>query len=178
MNKTNLPFMQEHELRPELLVCPNCGETKRIGVHQHKKRQLICHACQKTFSETKGTPLYGLHYPIWVVVLILTLLANGCPVPAIVTAFLLDERTVRTWLERAGMQGQWIQEQVVCAGQVDGGQIQADELCIQSQQGKVWMATALSVGSRLWIWGEVSEKRDSHLVSRLFNKVCQALNGI
>jgi transposase-like protein len=56
MNKKNLPFMQEHELHPELLVCPNCGEKERIGVNQRQKRQLICHACKKTFSETKGTP--------------------------------------------------------------------------------------------------------------------------
>lgn len=178
MKNEKLAFMSEHELRADLLVCPNCGEEKRIGVHVHKRRRLICHACKKTFSETKGTALYGLHYPIWVVVLVLSLLANGCPVPAIVVAFMLDERTVRTWLERAGMQGMWIQEQVVCAGQVDGGQLQADELCIRTQQGKVWMATAMSVASRLWLWGEVSATRDTSLISRLFSKVRQALSGM
>ena len=178
MSKEKLAFMQEHELRPELMVCPNCGEEKRIGIHSKKDRRLICHACKKTFSETKGTVLYGLHYPIWVVVLVLTLLAHGCPVPAIVAAFMLDERTVRTWLERAGMHGMWIQETVVCNGKVDSSHIQADELCLRTQLGKVWMATAMCVRSRLWIWGEVSPNRDTALITRLFGKVRQALSGM
>ena len=178
MKNEKLAFMKEHELRPDLMVCPNCQEGKRIGIHDHASRRLICHACKKTFSETKGTPLYGLHYPIWVVVMVLTLLAYGCPVPAIVAALLIDERTVRTWLERAGMHGMWLQEAVVCSGKLESVQVQADELCIQTQRGKVWMATARCVVSRLWIWGEVSPSRDTTLITRLFGKVRQALSGL
>jgi hypothetical protein len=39
---------------------------------------LICHACRRIFTETKGTVFLGLHYPMWMVVLVLTLLAHGC----------------------------------------------------------------------------------------------------
>jgi len=178
MKNENLAFMKEQEIRPELIVCPHCQESKRIGIHVKKTRRLICHACGKTFSEKKGTPLYGLHYPIWVVVLVLTLLAHGCPVPAIVAAFMLDERTVRTWLERAGMHGMWLQEAIVCTGKLDSVHLQSDEVCVNTQQGKVWMATAMCVVSRLWIWGEVSPHRDTALITRLFGKVRLALTGL
>ena len=83
-------------MRPELVVCPksDCGASDRIGVHSHTKRQYICHACGKTFAETTGTMLYDLKHPAWLIVLVLALLAYGCPIPAIVMAFGLDERTV------------------------------------------------------------------------------------
>jgi transposase-like protein len=37
-----------------------------------------------------------------VIVIVVTLLAYGCPVQAIVKAFGLDERTVASWRDRAG----------------------------------------------------------------------------
>jgi hypothetical protein len=40
------------------------------------------------------TVLYRIHKPKWLVVAVVTLLAHGCPVQAIVAAFELDERTV------------------------------------------------------------------------------------
>jgi len=52
------------------MTCPHCGESSRIGVHVEQKRRLICHACRRTFTETKGTAFFGLHYPIWMVVLV------------------------------------------------------------------------------------------------------------
>ena len=36
------------------------------------------------------------------------------------------------------------------------------------------MATAIVVFSRLWLWGEVSPRRDRHLIWRLMQKVAQA----
>ncbi len=74
-----LKFMEQLPLRPDLVACPYCGADDRTGIHSRPERRLICHACKRTFAETKGTPLYGLHYPIWVVVMVLTLLAFGCP---------------------------------------------------------------------------------------------------
>ncbi len=99
MLNTNLPPM-----RPALGVCPNadCGASGRIGVHSLTDRRYKCHGCGKTFAETVGTPLYGLKYPTWIVVLILTLLAAGCPRPAMVFAFGIDERTVMAWQLKAG----------------------------------------------------------------------------
>jgi transposase-like protein len=99
MTNTTLP-----PLRPELAVCPNpaCGATGRIGIHSHTQRRYKCHACGKTFAETAGTPLYGLKTSLWVVHIVVTLLAFGCPIPAIVAAFGLNERTVSAWQQQAG----------------------------------------------------------------------------
>ena len=173
-----LRFMERPALNPALMTCPNCGEKERIGVHSHEERRYKCHACGDTFSETKGTPLYQLKYPIWVVILVLTLLAYGCPVPAIVAAFFIDERTITDWLSKAGKQGKDIQEQVVGGAQVELGQVQADELYVKMQGGKVWMATAMSVFSRLFLWGEVSPQRDRRLIERLVRKVRAAAGKV
>ena len=167
-----LKFMEQQPLDPKLMTCPNCSEEERIGVHSPQERRCICHACGVTFAETKGTVFFKLHYPIWVVVLVLTLLAYGCPPAAIVAAFFLDERTVAAWHNKAGQHGKRVQDEVVCNGQVELGQVQADELYVKAQGGKkVWVATAVSVFSRLFLWGEVSAKRDKSLIERVMVQV-------
>lgn len=173
-----LKFMAEPELNPSLVQCPYCEGRERLGIHSQKERLYRCHACRKTFSEKKGTVFENLHYPSWVVVLVLKLLAYGCPVQAIVQALWLDERTVAEWQAKAGKKGRQVQEQIVCNGQVELGQTQADELCVNTQGGKAWMATAMVVFARLWLWhpegSRVSPRRDRHLILRLMRKVAQA----
>jgi transposase-like protein len=167
-------------MRPELAVCPNsaCGASNHIGVHSLVERRYKCHGCGKTFAETRGTPLYGLKRPLWIVLLVLALLSGGCPVPAIVFAFGLDERTVADWQRKAGQHAKAVQEQLVCQGQVDLGQVQADELYVKVQGGTLWMATALSVFSRLFVWGAVAPQRDSVLVRQVIRHVrAAALRG-
>lgn len=173
-----LKFMETPPLCPELVACPYCHATGRIGVHSHVERRYKCHACGATFAETKGTPLYDLKYPLWVVVLVLTLLAHGCPVQAAVVAFGIAERTIADWLAKAGKQGEHIQSAVVCHGQVELGQVQADELKVKTQHGSVWMATAMCVFSRLFLWGEVARERNQRLIDRLIGKVRAAAGAI
>ncbi len=176
---TTLKIMEQKPLDATMMKCPHCEEEKRIGVHSHQERRYKCHACQKTFAETKGTVFFGLHYPIWLVVLVETLLAYGCPPAAIVVAFYLDERTVYAWHKKAGAHGKRVQEEIVCQGKIEMGQVQADELCVNAQGGqKVWIATAMSVFSRLFLWGEVSTKRDKPLIERLMTKVRAAAGSI
>ncbi|NTU83546.1 MAG: transposase [Chloroflexales bacterium] len=105
------------------------------------------------------------------VLLVLALLAGGCPIPAIVFAFGLDERTVADWQRKAGTHAKAIQEQVVCQGQVDVGQVQGDELYVKTQGGTVWMATAMSVFSRLFLWGAGAPHRDTALVTQVITHV-------
>lgn len=168
MLNTTLPPM-----RPELVVCPNsaCGASGRIGVHSHKERRYICHACGKTFAETSGTPLFGLKHPLWLVGVVLALLACGCPVPAVVFAFGLDDRTVADWQAKAGQHAKTVQQRLVCQGAVDVGQVQADELYTKTQAGPVWIATAMSVFSRLWLWGAIGWHRDAALVEPVIEQV-------
>ena len=52
--------------------------------------------------------LEGLRKPTELIVIVVTLLAYGCPVQAIVKAFGLDERTVASWRDRAGAQCQGV----------------------------------------------------------------------
>jgi transposase-like protein len=161
MTKYTLPPM-----RPEQVVCPNsaCGASGRIGVHSHKERRYICHGCKRTFADTSGTLLYRLKQPLELVLLVVTLLAYGCPIGAVVAAFGLDERTIAAWQAKAGQHAKRVQEQLVCQGTVDVGQVQADELYTKTQAGPVWIATAMTVFSRLWLWGAISWERDTALI--------------
>src|SRR5947208_4597094 len=154
------------------LACPARGQTGQgnIGIHSQKEQRFICHACHKTFSATKGTAFYRLRTAAETVVLVVTLLAHGCPVQAIVAAFGFDERTRAAWWARSGRQGQVVEEYLVEQPR-DLGQVQADELRVQKQGGIVWMALAMMVTTRLWLGGEVSEQRDMTLIRRLIERV-------
>lgn len=168
MTKYTLPPM-----RPEQVVCPNseCGASGRIGVHSHKERRYICHACKRTFADTTGTLLYRLKQPLDLVLIVLTLLAYGCPSSALVAAFGLDERTIARWQCKAGQHAKQVQEQLVCQGNLDLGQVQADELFTKTQAGPVWIATAMTVFSRLWLWGAISWNRDEALITPVMEHV-------
>ena len=166
-----LKFMTEPALNPALMTCPHCGEEERIWIHSQKERRFYCTTCKRTFTETRGTPLYGSHYPVWIFVLVVTLLAGGCPIPAIVLAFGLDERTVQAWQVKVGRHAQRVQAERVCTGRLELGQVQADELYVKTQHGPVWMATAMCVFSRLFLWGEVSVERSASLIERVVKRV-------
>jgi IS1 family transposase len=114
--------------------------------------------------------LYRLRTSADLGALLITWLAHGCPVQAIVVAFGFDERTVAAWGARAGRQGQAIQEHLVEHPR-DLGQVQADESRVKKQGGLVWMALALLVTTRLWLGGEVSEQRDMALIRQLVERV-------
>ncbi len=112
--------------------------------------------------------------------LVLTLLSHGCPTRAIVAAFGLDERTVARWLAGAGAHCQRVHEHLVEQGHVDLQHVQADELRVKQVGGKVWMALALAVPTRLWLGGVISGSRDLPLITRLVRRVraCAATPAI
>ena len=162
---------------PARTFCPNpaCaarGQTGQgnIGIDSRKEQRFICTECRKTFTATKGTAMYRLRIAAETVSLVVTLMAHGCPLQAIVVAFGYDERTVARWLARAGGQGQAVQEHLVEQPR-DLGQVQADEIRVKTQGRIVWMALAMMVRTRLWLAGEVSEHRDMPLIRRLIERV-------
>jgi hypothetical protein len=162
---------------PTTAFCPNrhCHARGQIGqgnigIHSQKEQRFICHECHKTFSATTGTVFYRLHTSAETVVIVVTLLAHGCPAQAIVAAFGCDERTVADWWARAGRQGQAVHTYLVEQPR-DLGQVQADEIRVKKQGGIVWMALAMMVKTRLWLGGEVSEQRDMSLIRRLIERV-------
>jgi transposase-like protein len=154
------------------MACPARGQRGQgnIGIHSRKDKRFICTECRKTFSATTGTAFYRLRTAAETVALIVTLLAHGCPVQAIVAAFGFDERTVAAWWARSGCHGQAVQECLVEQPR-DLGQVQADEIRVKTQGGIVWMALAMMVKTRLWLGGEVSEQRDMPLIRRLIERV-------
>jgi hypothetical protein len=67
----------------------------------------------------------------------------------------------------SGRQCLRVHEHIIEAGGVLLGQVQADELRIRIVGGVVWLASALSVSSRLWLGGVVRIRRDRHLIRTL-----------
>src|SRR2546428_5960147 len=102
-----------HILPQSALPCQSQTGQGNIGIHSQKAQRFICHACHTTFSARKGTVFYRLRTSVDTVVIVVTLLAHGCPVQAIVAAFGFDERTVAAGWARSGRQGQAVQEYLV-----------------------------------------------------------------
>ena len=75
----------------------------------------------------------GLRTATELVVIVVTLLAFGCPVQAIVRAYGLDERTVASWRDRAGKQCQRVHQAIVEQGQLDLVYVQADEIRVKAR---------------------------------------------
>jgi transposase-like protein/IS1 family transposase len=154
------------------LECPARGHTGEGNMRSHsrKEQRFLCTVCRKTCTATQGTGFYRLRTSSETVTRVVTLLAHGCPLQAVVVAFDVDERTVATWWARAGRQGQAVQEHLVEQPR-DLGQVQADEIRVKKQGAIVWMALAMMVKPRLWLAGEVSAHRDMTLIRRLIERV-------
>lgn len=165
-------------MNPQDVFCPNIdcparGQTGKgnIGVHSQKDKRYICDVCKQTFTTTRGTIFYRLRTNPVTVMIVITLLAYGCPIQAIVKAFGFDERTVRDWWQRSGRHCQAVHECKVEKSQLDLQQVQADEIKVKRQDGHFWMALAMMVPTRLWLGGVVSDKRDLNLIQALSDKV-------
>jgi transposase-like protein/IS1 family transposase len=171
-------------LAPEKTFCPNpncaargrCGEGN-IGVHSQKEQRFKCSLCKKTFSARQGTPFYRLQSDAARVTQVLTLLAHGCPVQAIVAAFEMDERTVRAWLAKGGTHCQAVHEHLVEQPQ-DLGQVQCDEIRVKAQRKVLWLAMAICVKTRLWLGAEVSAQRDGAFIERLIERVKRCASAL
>lgn len=169
---------------PEKVFCPNMDCAARgkvgagnIGIPSRKERRSLCHVCGQTVAETKGTPFDRLKKAKDAVTVVVTLLANGGPVQAIVAAFGLDERTVRDWLKRSGTHGQAMHQHSVEQPR-EVGQVQADEIRVKEQGPVVWRAMALMVKTRLWLGGQVSVERDLNLIMTVIEQVRRSTSAL
>lgn len=153
-------------------ACPARGQGGQgtIGLHSRQDKRFIGTECDKTFSATKGTACSRLRTPAETIALVLTLLAHGCPLQAIVGAVGCDERTVAAWEARAGRQGQAGQAPLVEQPRALG-HVQAEESRVKTHGGLVWMARALRVSTRLGRAGEGSAPRDRPLIRRRIARV-------
>jgi IS1 family transposase len=123
----------------------------------------------------------GLRKPKELIMIVVTLLAYGCPIQAIVQAFSLDERTVASWRDRAGKHCHQVHQAVVQQGQLDLQHVQADEIRVKGCKMIAWMGLAMMVSTRLWLGGVVSLTRDRSLADRLLTQVracCRPLQAL
>jgi len=165
--------MNPQEIFCTNISCPARGQTGKgnIGVHSQEDERYICNVCKETFVASKGTIYYRLRHDPQTVLRVIILLANGCPIQAIVKAFELDERTVKNWHARAGKHCQNVHEHMVENSQQDLQQVQADEIKVKALTRSYWMALAMAIPTRLWLGGVVSSKRDLDLIQSLVDKV-------
>jgi transposase-like protein/IS1 family transposase len=170
------------------LFCPkrDCPARGKRGVgnlvsHGKKRERYKCKTCGKTFCARQGTMFVGLRKPEELIVIVVTLLAYGCPVQAIVHALGLDERTVARWQERAGAHCQKVHEDQVMQGKLDLVHVQADEIRGKGWKMIPWIGLAMMVSTRLWLGGVVSLRRDRRLADDLLAMVkacCQPLVAV
>src|SRR5947209_4581240 len=158
--------------------CPNeaCSARGKIGagnitIHDRKRQRYRCKVCKQTFSERRGTMFEGLRKPMELIVIVVTLLSYGCPVQAIVHAFGLDERTVASWRDRAGIHCEQVHHALIETGKLDLVHVQADELRVKGRNMIGWMGLAMMVSTRLWLAGTVSVTRDKGLADALMQQV-------
>lgn len=148
--------------------CPAKGQTGKgnIVIHSRKNERYKCKECEKTFTETKGTVRYRRKIAAEIIVYIVTLMAYGCPVQAIVAAFKLDPRTVRDVFSKAGGHCRDLHRHLVETPR-DLKRVQADEIKAKTQGGCLWIAMAIMDQTRLWLGGVVSPRRDRKLIDSL-----------
>src|SRR5947209_10451474 len=168
--------------------CPNetCSARGQMGagnirIHSYPPQRSRCRTCHKTFSAQRGTMMEGLRTPSDLVVIVVILLAYGCPVQAIVHAYGLDERTVADWQKRAGKHCQRVHQAIVEHAKVVTTHVQADEIRAKGRKLVIWMGMAIDATSRLWLAGVVSVRRDRELANRLLQQVrscCQFVQGL
>jgi transposase-like protein len=160
-------------------TCSASGLTNmgNITIHDRKRQRYRCNICHHTFTARTGTILEGLRSPAELVLIVVGLLAYGCPLQAIVHVFNLDERTVAAWRDRAGQQCQRVQHAVVQQGALTLTHVQADEIRIKGKKSIMWMGLAMEVRSRLWLAGIVQHSRDHVLADRLLHLVRRCACG-
>src|SRR5438874_2481148 len=161
------------QMDASLVFCSNldCKARGQVGqapvvMHSRSRPRYRGKACGKTFSAREGTMFAGLRKPTEVFMTVVTLLAYGCPIQAIVQAFGLDERTVASWRDRAGKHCQQVHQAVVQQGQLDLVHVQADEIRVKGCKMVAWMALAMMVPTRLWLGGVVSLTRKCRHAAR------------
>ena len=166
-------------MNPQSTFCPNYNCSSRgkqargnIIFHDVHRDRLKCLTCGKTFRATQGTLFHGKKYPPETILSVVTLLAFGCPIQAIVHALYIDERTVKSWQKQAGEHCEKFHEEKVLQSKMDLKQVQADEMYVKLQKRKVvWMAMAMCATTRLWLGGIVSASRNQKMLQKLANRV-------
>ena len=120
----------------------------------------------------------GLSKPTDLIVIVVTLLAYGCPIQAIVHAYGLDEQTVASWRDRAGKHCEQVHRAMVEQGQLDLMHVQADEFRVKGRGMIVRVGLAMVISTHLWLAGVVSPTRGSNLADHLMRQVRTCVQSV
>jgi len=116
-----------------------CKGTLRRRAHPHVHARTPpryrCLICGKTFGARAGTPFYRRHTDEATITTVLTLLAHGCPLAAVVIAFGVRRQTVSDWLDAAGQQGGEVHQHLVLVPR-DLGQVPRRRTAGQTAGGR------------------------------------------
>jgi|AMWB02.1.fsa_nt_gi transposase-like protein len=170
-------------MNPKTVFCPHedCVARGHIGkgnitIHSKKEKRYRCKECGRTFSERKGSALYRLHRPAEMMVTVLKLLSHGCPIPAIVAAYELDERTIADWQQKSGQHAKAVHETLVEQPR-EHKQVQSDELRLKIFSAVLWIAMSIAPVSRLWLGAEVSHTRGRDFITSMMKRTARCCKG-
>ena len=111
-------------------LCPQYGQLGqgniiRFGKTSGARQRFRCHACMKTFTETKGTLFYGRRKPQAQILHALALIAEGSRPSSIVRTLSITHDTLRDWVELAAGHVEVIEAALLADYHVDAAQIDA-----------------------------------------------------
>jgi IS1 family transposase len=166
------------------------GDGTYTTEHGEKRQMYKCKVCGHPFSETAGTPFFGLKTPTKTVCIALQELAEGLGIRAVARIRGVEPDTVLEWLKRAGQHCQALSE---CMMQdLNMTQVQLDELWtfvykkerklkdwekLYSEWGDTWVWVAFDPVHKLIIAllvGERSEEEAIGFVARLRARLADA----
>ena len=102
------------------------GRGTYTTVHGEKRQMYECNVCGKPFSETAGTPFFGLKTPMYTVCIALKELSEGLGVQAVARIHSAEPDTVLEWIRKAGQHCEQVSEYMM--RELELTQVQLDEL--------------------------------------------------
>jgi IS1 family transposase len=149
-------------------------------VHGEVRQMFRCNVCGQPFSETAGTPFYGLKTPIQTVCIALQELAEGLGIRAVARIHGVEPDTVLEWLKKAGRHCEMLSTYMLQELHVT--QVQLDELWtfvrkkeralkgwekVHSEWGDTWIWIAFDSVHKLVIAVLVGERTEAEAVGFL-----------
>ncbi len=187
--------------------CPNeeCPAYDRLGddplhdivgcgtytaAHGEVRQMYRCNVCGRLFSETAGTPFFGLKTPMQTVCIALQELAEGLGIRAVARIHGVKPDTVLEWLKKAGQHCQMLSGYMM--RELHVSQVQLDELWtfvrkkertlkawekLHGEWGDTWVWVAFDPVHKLVIAvlvGERTEEEAVRFVARLRARLAEA----
>jgi len=166
------------------------GNGTYTTAHGEKRQMYLCQVCEQPFSETAGTPFFGLKTPMRTVCIALNELAEGLGVRAVARIHHVEPDTVLEWLRKAGQHCKAVSAYMM--QELELSQVQLDELWtfvrkkekmlnewekLQTEYGDNWVWIAFDPIHKLVIAvliGDRTEEEAVGLLTRLRARLMEA----